>query len=231
MNIITSIFFSPYRFIKGRINHYISRIKEKKRYENVLIFDPTCTINRNSFFEGQNKMYPYSYFNGKMGYGTYIGPYSRITGDIGKFTSIGPNVITNLGIHPNRPPYVTTCPMFFSTNKQNGATFATNNKFNEFSNPIRIGHDCWIGENVFIIGGVSIGNGAIVYAGSIVTKDIPPYAIVGGNPAKIIRYRFDKDTIQYLEKIKWWDMPIEWLRDNWDLFCDIDKLKEKINNA
>ena len=74
---------------------------------------------------------------------------------------------------------------------------------------IIIGHDVWIGLKATILSGVKIGNGAIVGANAVVTKDIPAYAIVGGNPAKIIRYRFDLNQIQKIEELNWWEWPIE----------------------
>jgi len=77
-----------------------------------------------------------------------------------------------------------------------------------------IGHDVWIGSGVRIIKAVKIGNGAIIGSGSVVTKDVPPYAIVGGNPAKIIRYRFAPEIIQALDKIKWWYWPLEKVKAN-----------------
>ena len=77
-----------------------------------------------------------------------------------------------------------------------------------------IGHDVWIGSGVRIIKAVKIGNGAIIGSGSVVTKDVPPYAIVGGNPAKIIRYRFAPEIIEALDKIKWWYWPLEKVKAN-----------------
>lgn len=73
----------------------------------------------------------------------------------------------------------------------------------------KIGNDVWIGMDALILAGISVGDGAVIGAGSVVTKDVPPYAIVGGNPAKIIRYRFDKETIEALLKIRWWEWDIE----------------------
>jgi acetyltransferase-like isoleucine patch superfamily enzyme len=69
---------------------------------------------------------------------------------------------------------------------------------------IVLGHDVWIGHGALILSGVSIGNGAVVAAGSVVTKDVPPYTIVGGNPARMIRSRFDSETIDSIEKSEWW---------------------------
>ena len=86
-------------------------------------------------------------------------------------------------------------------------------KFNVSNNPAKnprqiiIGHDVWIGHGVTILGGVKIGNGAVIGAGAVVAKDIPPYAIAVGNPARIIKYRFDEETIKKLLAVKWW---------NWD---------------
>jgi acetyltransferase-like isoleucine patch superfamily enzyme len=73
--------------------------------------------------------------------------------------------------------------------------------------PIIIGNDVWIGRRAMILSGVRIGHGAVVGAGSVVTKDVPPYAIVAGNPARIVRYRFDRETIAALLRIAWWDWP------------------------
>jgi virginiamycin A acetyltransferase len=73
----------------------------------------------------------------------------------------------------------------------------------------RVGNDVWIGYGSTVMPGVTIGDGAIVGSCSVVTKDVPPYAIVGGNPAKVIRYRFDEVTIARLLELRWWDWPIE----------------------
>lgn len=74
-----------------------------------------------------------------------------------------------------------------------------------------------------ILDGVTIGDGAIVAAGAVVTKDVPPYAIVGGVPARIIRYRFLPEQIDFLLRFRWWDKPEEWINANWELLSDIDK--------
>jgi len=97
---------------------------------------------------------------------------------------------------------------------------------------IIIKNDVWIGANSLLLDGITINNGAVVAAGSVVTKDIPCYAIVGGNPAKIIKYRFSKEIIEKIEKIKFWDMSIKdiekfniWSEDIESLIKEVAKFK------
>ena len=97
--------------------------------------------------------------------------------------------------------------------------------------PIQIKNDVWIGAHCVILGGITIGNGAVVAANSVISKDVPPYSIVGGTPAKIISYRFDEYTIELLEKSKWWDWPIEKIKSNKGMFeheLDVKELRNII---
>lgn len=109
---------------------------------------------------------------------------------IGKFCSIGPNFCCGLGIHPTDG--ISTSPYFYR------------GKIEEHKS-VTIGNDVFIGANVTILDGVSIGDGAVIGAGAVVTKDIPPYAIAVGVPAKVIKYRFDEQTIQKLQEKEWWN--------------------------
>lgn len=190
-----------------------------------------------SRFEGANALGHDIWFRGSLGYGSYVGPRSWLAADVGRFSSIGPRVRTSTYLHPFRPPYVSTSPMFFSLLRQNGHTFATRQTFEEarYTDPerqiaVKIGNDCWIGEEAFLVGGVTIGDGAMVMARAVVTKDVPPYAIVGGVPARIIGYRFDPATIEWLLNTRWWMRPISWLADNWEKFNDIDSLRKSLDN-
>lgn len=128
-------------------------------------------------------------------------------------------------MHPSSV-FVSSCPSFYSTFKQNGQTFVRKNKFEERLSidgyDAIIGNDVWIGSDVVIKGGVRIGDGAIVAMSSVVTKDVPPYAIVGGSPAHIIRLRFTPEQIKRLIEFKWWDKPDEWLYAHADEFENIE---------
>ena len=97
---------------------------------------------------------------------------------------------------------------------------------------IIIENDVWVGARSTIMSGVKISNGAVVAAGSVVTKDVPPYTIVGGNPARIIKYRFDESQIEKLLKISWWDWDEDKIRENAELMwsSDIDKFIENTNS-
>lgn len=220
-----------YRTMREFLKKLSLYIRNKKRYWGKARFNASVYIDSTSVFEGANKLGDCSYFSGRMGYGTYIGNDCSIIGNIGRFCSIAPEVKNSLGIHPVSEPYVSTSPMFFSLRKQTGETFAHKQLFEELRDPIEIGHDCWIGQRAFIVGGVKIGTGAVVLAGAVVTKDVPPYAIVGGVPAKVLKYRYDQETIDFLLRTEWWNMPVDWLRENYEIFSDIDKFKRVINEA
>lgn len=132
---------------------------------------------------------------------------------IGKFCSIacGAKFLFNCANHALNSLSTYTFPLFYQEwglDKEN-ITQAWNNK-----GDIVLGNDVWIGFEAVILAGVTIGDGAIVGARAVVTKDVPPYTIVGGVPAKSIRKRFSQEVITRLEKLRWWDWPENWIRQN-----------------
>lgn len=145
--------------------------------------------------------------NTKVGDYTYIGGESKIqNASIGKFCSLGPELRIGLGRHPIH--LKSTFPGFYS---DNNSYYGTEKEYlNPIENylPIEIGNDVWIGTRAMILDGVKVGDGAVIAAGAVVTKDVPPYAIVGGVPAKVIRYRFNESEIEKMLNEKWWDSPI-----------------------
>ena len=202
----------------------------KRKWKGRLVFPFRCKISKNSFFEGANRICRLTSFDGYMGYGSYIGNDCSFSGKIGRFTSIADQCYVIVGRHPYKSPFATTCPMFFSLLKQNGQTFANKQLYEEFkyAEPgyiTVISSDCWIGYDVKIIEGVKIGDGAMILAGAVVTKDVPPYAIAGGVPAIIKGYRYDEDTISFLLKTQWWNNSIERIKKNWKLITNLDALK------
>ena len=198
---------------------------------NVLISFSTKCEGYN--YIGNNSSATDSYF----GYASYIADNTHIVhAYIGKFTSIGPGVKFVFGKHPTSC-FVSTHPSFFSTQNQVGFSFTRKQLFKEYSDPIaenrysiKIGNDVWIGANVLILDGVSIGDGAIVAAGAVVIKDIQPYTIVGGVPAKFIKNRFSQNQIDFLLKFKWWDKKITWLKSNAHLFTNIEHFQNTLEN-
>lgn len=182
-----NLVFFFYYFTQSEINlgKVFKIVKNTKLAKNTVVYSP-CSISEVT-----------------VGFGTYIAPYSSVHNTtIGKFCSIGPNFFCGYGIHPLNG--ISTAPMFYSTKKQNGMTLSKDNKVDE-RKQIIIGNDVFIGANVTVLDGVSIGDGAVIGAGAVVTKDIPPYAIALGVPAKVVKFRFDEIIIQKMLEIKWWD--------------------------
>lgn len=125
---------------------------------------------------------------------------------IGRYCSIGDRVEILLGGDP-RTQWGTTYP--FSALRDLWPTAPRTGTWHTSRGDVTIGHDVSLGSGAVILSGVTVGHGAVVAAHAVVTQDVPPYAIVGGNPASIIRYRFDEATIEALLDVKWWDLPAE----------------------
>jgi acetyltransferase-like isoleucine patch superfamily enzyme len=226
--------FSQTPFLK-RVAVYILKQHFKRKYH--IKFGRSAIIGISCVFEGSNYFGNNSIVTGSsIGYGSYVSDNSQIKKTvIGRFSSIGPEVKIIFGKHPSHT-HVSTHPAFFSTRKQAGFSFTKKQLFKEFPEPkdeegkytTKIGHDVWIGARVSIIDGVTIGNGAIVAAGAVVTKDVAPYSIVGGVPAKHIKYRFTEEQIHFLNEFQWWKKDKNWLQENSPYFCNIEDFMKNL---
>lgn len=163
-----------------------------------------------------------------------IGEYSRIglmcsvvNTTIGRFTVISRNCIINIAQHPTN--YLSTHSIFYKKKSWGfHDDWIGDIKFKN-REPVNIGNDVWVGINCFVKGGVTIGDGSIIGTGSIVTKDVPPYAIVGGVPAKVIRYRFSEEIRKRLLEIKWWELSDEEITNVLPVFHTNDITMETLN--
>lgn len=215
--------------IKTILKRIVSQKRAKIDYKGRVKIKGNGYIGARCEFHGNNVVSNNACVeNVKMGFGSYIGIASNIHhAVIGKYTCIGANVRIIVGQHPTER-FVSIHPAFYSTIKQAGFTFVKKQKYQEIryaddkGSYVVIGNDVWIGSDVKLIGGIKIGDGAVVAAGAVVTKDVPAYAIVGGVPAHIIRYRYSDSQISMLMKLRWWDKNINWIQQNAQLFENIN---------
>lgn len=144
-----------------------------------------------------------------MGRYSYMGKNNSVcNASIGSFCSIASYCAIGGGAHPL--DMVSTSPVFYKGKNIFGKNFGNISK--EINRPVLIGNDVWIGEGVFINDGISIGDGVVIGAHSVVTHDIPAYAVVAGVPARIIRYRFSEEEQEVLQESKWWEQDEAKLR-------------------
>lgn len=205
--------------------HYLASTFPQARFGSECIVGEGC-----GFEEGVNVGSRTTLVHSHVGRYSSIGFESMYVGcQIGRFCSLGPRVLAGLGRHPT--DFVSTSPVFYAPHHSGvRISFVTEQRFDE-SLPISIGHDVWIGANAVLMDGIVIGSGAIIGAGAVVTRDVEPYAIVGGVPAKLIRRRFDQDVIEKLLNIHWWDKPLPWLQQTGDSFADIVSFLNAVEQA
>ena len=203
----------PVKLTNGKDWPHIVFLKNVIEHPNIFVGDYSYCTDFRQNINFQRTLFPY----------IFKGTSEKVT--IGKFVQIGHGTqfITNRANH--QMDGISTYPFDIFGAPWSGQYFPQKpNKGNTI-----IGHDTWIGHNCLIMPGVNIGNGAIIAAGSIVTKDIPDYAIVGGNPAQMIRMRFDESSIQQLNDIAWWNWSIESITANLQHItnADIETLKHR----
>lgn len=210
--------------------------KLRLSYEQKVRFLPGSVICKHTILEGHNSIGENSRLtNVEMGVGSYTGSNTYLCKvKVGRFCSIASNVRNLIGSHPTTT-FVSTHPSFFSPGRAASFTFVNEQKFNEVSytdNSNRwvaeIGNDVWIGENVLIKDGVKIGDGAVIGANSFVTRDIEPFSICYGTPAKVKKYRFDRNSIEFFLSYRWWDKELSWIKQNVNNFSDYRIFKKNL---
>lgn len=204
------------RYVKSHVLEWIHREKHLSIGYMVSI--------RNCSFGSFNTIYNNATLNDvSMGDMTYVGVGANLAKcTIGSYCSIGPGVFVGLGKHPSKE-FVSTHPAFFSLSKQSQVTFVDRQKYIE-SVPVKIGSDVWIGAGAIVLDGVTIGDGAIIGAGAIVVRDVAPFGIALGTPARVERYRFSSDEIDYLLDLQWWNKGPEWVKEHSADFESLSKL-------
>lgn len=193
---------------------YLRKIKIKMRFKDRISYDETITIskqvnlNQVKFGKSCNVAHHAEISESSIDDRTSVGRYTKIqSADIGKYCSISWEVTIGATNHPMNH----LSSHAFSYRKQ----FKLVDVDKYFPKErVSIGHDVWIGCNVIIMPGIKIGNGAVIGAGTVVTKDVPSYGVVVGNPSKLIDYRFDEETRSRLLQLNWWDWTDEVVKNN-----------------
>ncbi|MBF9233507.1 CatB-related O-acetyltransferase [Microvirga sp. BT350] len=146
--------------------------------------------------------------NVSMGAYSYLAPHAGVAhAAIGRYCSIGDAVLIRGSAHPTE--WLTSHPCSYQNIYSRFVDYQPPFSFKGYGKVTEIGNDVWVGMRAIILPGVKIGNGAIIGAGAVVSKDVPDYAVVVGNPARIVKYRFDEATIERLLRVRWWqfDLP------------------------
>ena len=197
------------------IGHYIKGMVKN-------LFNPK--ISNLSFVSANNRIDPRAVIyrmvkmkSSSIGRYSYVGNDTDVEcADIGQFCSISDHCRIGMGGHTLS--HISSCPLF--TQRINGCQEQWVDQDIHAVEEKRavLGNDVWVGSHVLINGGVTVGHGAVIGAGAVVVKDVPPYAIVGGVPAKVIRYRFSPEIIEKLLELQWWNLPDETLKENISFF-------------
>lgn len=219
MKKIKRIFLLPLGFIKKSFdmaNAGARDIENKIRFKKAII-DKGCSFDQKTIIHPNVHVLENCIVNNsEINSYSYLGRNCLVQNTtIGKFCSIANDVLIGLGNHPL--DQFSTSPLFYK--KSNTFSVSLIKKDFDFAEyePIFIGDDVWIGAKAVILDGVNIGCGAIVASNSVVTKDVPPYAIVGGVPAKIIKYRFSEVKIEEMLGLKWWMWDLEKIKIHFKL--------------
>lgn len=195
------------KYLKGFIKYFFYK---KVSFFTLITEDSEISkkakINRNILIY-KSKINDYSY----IGSGTQL-----YYASVGKFCSIAGDC--NIGLANHSLNFLSTSPIFTEKNNGTGFSWVKKDFIDHSDAKVQIGNDVWIGHRVMILGNVNVGNGAIIGAGSVVTKDVPDFAIFAGVPAKLIRYRFDEEIRSKISKQAWWDKSEKEIKENLIVF-------------
>lgn len=203
--------------------YYLTRLQ--KKYTSCIFYSGAKISN--SIFGNYNVVFDDVLIDScTFGDHTYIQKKASLFNvDIGKYCSIASGVSIGPGLHNIEG--ISTHPVFYLKNTPLAKTYCENDLFIS-SKRTSIGHDVWIGEKAVILDGLTIGTGAIIAAGAVVTKNVPPYAIYGGVPAKLIRYRFAEDISYKLLNSCWWNNEENEIEEMHKLFNSVESFLDKI---
>jgi chloramphenicol O-acetyltransferase type B len=200
----------------GIANDGARDLENKLRFKNAITDKGCCFDQKTIMHPNVHVLENCIVNNSEINSYTYLGKNCVVQNTtIGKFCSIANDVAIGLGGHPIE--LFSTSTLFYRIKNTLSISLVKQNlEFDEYKE-INIGNDVWIGARAIIMDGVTIGDGAIVAANSVVTKQVPPYAIVGGVPAKIIRYRFSETKIEELLELKWWGWDLRKIKTHYNL--------------
>ena len=191
-------------------------LENKYRFRNNII-GKGCCFNQNTIIHPNVNILENCILNNSEVHSySYLGKNCLIqNATIGKFCSIANDVSIGLGNHPL--DHFSTSPLFYRRQNTFKIKLVENDlQFEEYF-PVSIGNDVWIGTKAIILDGISIGNGSVIAANSVVTKNVAPYSVMGGIPAKLIKYRFSDKKIDEFNNEKWWDMDLIKIKSHFKL--------------
>jgi len=196
-----------YQLVPDAVKDYLRIVRARRRY-------PACNIGTPYISPGVVLGDGCSLSRGvELGPGVRIGDRSYInsgtiiaSGRVGRYCSIGSNCQIGMADHPLE--FLSTSPLLYGPRN----IFEDGSHWEHYGEAPEVGSDVWIGAQVFVRQGVTVGHGAVLGAGAVVVKDIPPYAIAAGVPARVLRYRFSPATVERLLDSRWWEMPVSALQ-------------------
>lgn len=192
------------RAVEKAINSAARDMELRARYPHAIIDDGCCMTDDVLLGEHAHVLGGCFINHSQVGNYSYIGRNSLVQHtSIGNYCSISQDCLIGLGTHPL--DRFSTSPLFYHRKNTFGIELVHADDFQDYQ-PIAIGNDVWVGARATILDGIKIGNGAVIATGAVVTKDVPPYAIVAGVPARVVRFRTSEDNAEKLSESQWWSL-------------------------